>query len=564
MIDWHLTETIDERCPACGLGGRMSVVASVPRIDAPQERARFARCGACASLLHDGAIRAFDHVTGADQGTFLRQYLENLAGPWEMFWPIGVLADAGRRSLLEVGCGFGWSVDLWRTQVNADAHGCDPADYARAGRALLGEHIHHALLDDVPELAGRRFDVVYASEVIEHVDDPRAFVGLLVPRLTPRGVLVLTTPAAEFIAPENDPATVLAALAPGFHGMLFSRGALEALLREFGFPHVVVERHHERLIAWASAEPIARRAPEALLSAYLRYLAERGRTVTGEDEVSRSLRAGLAYRNFKERLLRGVSEGLEAARSEANRIALMTDEAQAPMPEALLSALRETAAGLPAFAKRFRFCLPQVAFLNGIDAQRLGQRDLAQRWFALMQAVTERLCGQSVLYNLEAAAWYWIAERERLIALAEAGDDQGLAQGLLQLFAALDVPLARIGGSSPSGQSVFDVLVLLADGHRSAEYGRFLARVAAHLEAASAPVAHWAAALFALSAGRCTGQALAPALERCASAVEALEERSGSLKPLAQARLAADRAQPAALSFASGAWKQPLVTSRWG
>ena len=70
-----------------------------------------------------------------------------------MLWRLRCWPDARDRSFLEVGCGFGFTVDWWRHRcMNAeDAIGCDPAIYSAVGRKLLGSHIHNALLADVPE-----------------------------------------------------------------------------------------------------------------------------------------------------------------------------------------------------------------------------------------------------------------------------------------------------------------------------------------------------------------------------------------------------------------------------
>src|SRR5262249_7023050 len=155
-------------------------------------------------------------------------------------WPLGMVADASAHTLLDVGCGYGFTVDLWRTCMNAEAIGCDTASYASLGRQVLGAEIHQSLLQDIEALRGRRFCLVYASEVIEHVPDPEDFVKLLSGYLAPGGVLVLTTPNAGFVDREQEPATVLAALAPGFHGFLFSAAGLTRLGRACGFAHVVV------------------------------------------------------------------------------------------------------------------------------------------------------------------------------------------------------------------------------------------------------------------------------------------------------------------------------------
>ena len=88
--------------------------------------------------------------------------------------------------------------------------------------------IYAEMLQDCKTLAGRRFDVVCKrSEVIEHVPDPSAFVALLSRWVSDDGVLIMTTPAASFIGRENQSTTLLAALAPGFHGFLLSSGAFE-------------------------------------------------------------------------------------------------------------------------------------------------------------------------------------------------------------------------------------------------------------------------------------------------------------------------------------------------
>jgi len=42
--------------------------------------------------------------------------------------------------------------------------------------------------------AGERYDVIIASEVLEHVTDPPAFLRALRALLTPKGIVVLTTP----------------------------------------------------------------------------------------------------------------------------------------------------------------------------------------------------------------------------------------------------------------------------------------------------------------------------------------------------------------------------------
>ena len=125
------------------------------------------------------------------------------------------------------------------------------------GRDMLGADIRLDYLADATALRGRRFDVVFSSEVIEHVPDPRAFLRELADHLAPGGTLAVTTPSAEIVDRRSSPTVMIAALSPGLHQMLFSAVALEAALREAGFAHVAVEVQTERLVAFASHAPLA-------------------------------------------------------------------------------------------------------------------------------------------------------------------------------------------------------------------------------------------------------------------------------------------------------------------
>lgn len=193
------------------------------------------------------------------------------------------MADNPHATMLDVGCGFGYGVDLAAKALGWGAVGMDPSHFATAGRALLGEDIRTAYLTPETEL-GNRFGLVVASEVIEHVPDPAGFIGLLRRWLEPGGTLILTTPDADAITPEANEADMVSILALGTHLFLFSGASIALLLRRCGFAHVEVETRNNNLVAIASDAPI-RRLPDgdarhvAAYRTYLEHLvdhAERG------------------------------------------------------------------------------------------------------------------------------------------------------------------------------------------------------------------------------------------------------------------------------------------------
>lgn len=460
MLEWSVGTPCHAPCRVCGATGAMSEWVTAPHVLSTEADVEFAKCAECGSISALQDILAFDHIQQGNIDIFLRQYVESTAGLWEMFWPVASLASASSKSLLDVGCGFGFTADAWKSVVNPRAFGCDPAPYAAAGRSLLGEHIFHALLDDVAELDGQRFDVVYSSEVIEHVPDPDAFARLLRSRLGSGGVLVLTTPAADFIHPTSDPSTTCAALAAGFHGFLFSRDALENLLRMIGFAHVVVERHNERLIAWASDHDIVRVAVDSTATLYADYLAQKvSQLADATDPQRMSLRTGYAFRLFKDRYLRGQHAEIDALRQLLLRDMVFGDDLNVNSTDSVAASMARLELGAGAFGTVARYCFPQLALLFGFYAEHQQRNPTAAyAWYELERVSTQKLCGPTVLSGLEAAAFYWQATLRLLSLDISAGRPAQATTRLLACVEALVAPEPLIGGGAPPATAILHTL----------------------------------------------------------------------------------------------------------
>jgi SAM-dependent methyltransferase len=146
---------------------------------------------------------------------------------------------AGER-VLDVGCGDGrFTVEIAR--VGAQAVGVEVAQAAveRARAREGGLDVRLVALDGPLPFEDAAFDLVWASEVIEHVGDTARWLSELRRVLAPGGRLLVTTPShgrlrvalggvERFSEPLGD------------HLHLYTRRSLRTLLEEFGFGPVEV------------------------------------------------------------------------------------------------------------------------------------------------------------------------------------------------------------------------------------------------------------------------------------------------------------------------------------
>ena len=101
----------------------------------------------------------------------------------------------GKRAL-DMGCGAGLLAEPL-ARLGASVTGVDAAPEniaaARAHAAAMGLSIDYRV-GDTGAVAGETFDLITSLEVIEHVDNPAAFVAGLAGALAEGGLLILSTP----------------------------------------------------------------------------------------------------------------------------------------------------------------------------------------------------------------------------------------------------------------------------------------------------------------------------------------------------------------------------------
>ncbi len=252
------------------------------------------QCGQCQSLYYDPLFVADYEQHTADKNA-VRDYVEANAN-------IGILAQSvmpvvsgkptGR--MLDIGCGFGFSTDVVRRVAGWDVVGVEPSPYGHEGARLLGYHGVHEFIDAQHPLGqAQSYDVFFSAEVLEHVEDPQAFINFAKHVLKPEGVLALTTPNAAALAGAGQ-GERLAILSPGAHVFMASSKALEQLLAKAGFTHISIQQQGASLLAYAAMQPLKLAAIDMniILESYYRAL-------LAEPGIDGSLRHGIEYRAYR-------------------------------------------------------------------------------------------------------------------------------------------------------------------------------------------------------------------------------------------------------------------------
>ena len=358
-----------------------------------------------------------DYHHHTDDRRQIEAYVEAGAGLESIF---GYIAGAPTRraetSFLDVGAGYGFAVDIARHAFGWDAIGIEPSTYGRAGAAALDLPILPGLLTADGPLAGRRFDIVHASEVIEHVLDPHGFVGLLVGYLAADGILVLSTPSAAAVSdPALSDSHKLALLSPGAHARLFSREGLTSLLAAHGLVHVAFADQPGTLVCTASAVPfLPRRPPAADEAALRRYYTT---------QFTRHAAVPLLRRAFGNRLYAHLVHHncIEDAQELWPRLGIMLPW---QVPDAWTA---------EAFHDAVPPSAPYLAYLHGMALLLRGAADRriiaeAIRLFDLSYALARR---KIVLMPHQAtleASFLWLARLHAGIAHRQVGDEQAAAQ----------------------------------------------------------------------------------------------------------------------------------------
>lgn len=270
-FEWGQPHTTDQACPICRADGPHphKVTSSTPA--SPVGQADYFKCEDCGSVFAV-PFSYPDYSEDYDFADYLRFYQEMGAGLEAMTQPLDLaLSIRPAETLIDVGCGVPFVVDYARREYGLVAEGLDPSNYGRRGGESLGVDVIGELLGAGSRFDDQTFDILYSSEVVEHVEDPAAFLETLVRHLNPDGILILTTPNADNLGPETDGLTNVSIVWPGIHHALFTPASMEKALKAAGLDYCHISSATGHIVALASRSPmmISSTPPPSRLTSYL-------------------------------------------------------------------------------------------------------------------------------------------------------------------------------------------------------------------------------------------------------------------------------------------------------
>ncbi len=428
-------------CPNCGSDAPKSLVLTF----AGQHRnvslrpLNVLRCPACACHFYDDQLPPdYTDPEMNDHGC-VPFYVQQGAGVSLITRPLAQAAAPPGSSYMEVGCGYGFGLDFALNSRRWHGLGIDPAPLAAVGREALNVAIELRYLRDDDEARGT-IDVVMASEVIEHVPSPAAFVRTLRAMLKPGGLLMLTTPNGDDIVPASSPGVIVSLLSPTLHLVIQNTASFTSLLHQAGFEHVDVQVDSHSLVAFASDAPLALEHDQARLrQSYRAHLARRAESFDPTSDVF----LGFAGRSFQESV---NDDDMDAAR-HAWSLLLPACRARFGLDLDHMTALPPAIAtcGLEEMARLVPLNLGGLLYARGIQRLKGGaSRPELELQFTLAAAAANamrRALNELAMEDGQTEDIGWTASAEALLCAAAGG-----ASNIAARLAAL--PPAPAGGAT--------------------------------------------------------------------------------------------------------------------
>ncbi len=197
-------------------------------------------CNTCECIMADIEF-SHDQYESENYYTMVHRSIPEIEHKWSFRWCYvldSIKKVIGPTSLLDVGAGNGYFVDLARREFGFDARGLEisheEVDFAKQ---MFGVDL---LQEDIADHQDT-YNVITSFNVLEHVINPQEFLKNMLTRLNPDGILVLTTPNPTCIHVRTSGLEKWKMIDPPHHVNLFTRGALDAMLDQNGLREISYE-----------------------------------------------------------------------------------------------------------------------------------------------------------------------------------------------------------------------------------------------------------------------------------------------------------------------------------
>ena len=344
----------------CGYSGETRLLLDLDSIVEPYARITFATCPCCGSVFQLNFVAPYYENYFASPAA-VKFYIEQGAGLETLVLPACIASARPIHRYLEIGCGLGFGLDFARHSFGWEVRGIDPSPLADQGRKIFGLPIEHRYFTGI-EAGGATYDAIAAVEVLEHIDSPNDFLSALRANLSPDGILMLSTPNADYIEFAVEKPGLLSVLTPGHHAVLYTAGSIKLALKNAGFSDTQVAVRGATLLAVAGKGAPAVDFDGAFdPNLYKAYLEMR----VSAAEPGSILEVGFAFRLFKYLVNNGVYAEAETVMHRLAATLMRRDGIDVLDPHRII-ANEAHSWTFEDFVSRRPACLGGVLYFNGM------------------------------------------------------------------------------------------------------------------------------------------------------------------------------------------------------
>jgi len=242
-----MEKNLNYKCPLCN-GGDITIIYSNYPGYIDGSKFEIFKCTQCTShfvVNSDDLKKMYDIIYSSTNTNGYDRYYRYATQVKDMNDPLKFLAlnestyfpiynyvqNKKQLNILEVGCGYGYlTYALHKRGFNAK--GIDiastPISFAKES---FGDFYFNITLDDFVKQTDIKFDLIIATELIEHLIDPNEFLNNCIKILKKDSKIIITTPNKDFYKPNSIWQTDY----PPVHLTWISKKGLEFLAKKNGF-----------------------------------------------------------------------------------------------------------------------------------------------------------------------------------------------------------------------------------------------------------------------------------------------------------------------------------------